>query len=52
MKLKCSRQGCEEEGIYRTGTLQKAKVWCIKHYIERIRKQPDIKGSTSWENNL
>lgn len=49
-KIKCSKPGCNEEGQYRTGDLKHAKVFCVKHYCERLRKQTH-KGK-NWEVDL
>ena len=49
-KIKCSKQNCEEEALYFTGqTRATRKCWCVKHYAERIRKQPNVKGNVNWE---
>jgi len=47
-KIKCSHKDCEQEGLYRTGTLKNARVWCGKHYVEYLRKRANQKGSVVW----
>ena len=43
-KLKCFKFGCQEEAIFRVGTLKHLRVYCPKHYAQYIRKHPDNRG--------